>query len=158
MNYFPRVRGSLFTATASLSAGSAQAFFTQIQAGLLMYLLIGALSLVLHVEGSRTRPSIIVVSRYGIFSLVLSFRRYGSPANTFHIPKSYSLIFSFTNRQLMRLWILISLFFQFVFENFILLCFHFSSLSAPKKHLVSNKEKKHTVIQIIVVVFFGLEI
>jgi hypothetical protein len=36
MNYFPRVRGSLFTATTSLSAGSAQAFFTQIQAGLLI--------------------------------------------------------------------------------------------------------------------------
>jgi hypothetical protein len=31
------------------------------------YLLLGALSPVLHVEGSRTRPGIIVVSRYLFF-------------------------------------------------------------------------------------------
>ncbi len=110
--------------------------------GRVIYLLLGALSPVLHVKWSRTRPDIIIVSRYGIFSLVLSFRRCGSLANTFHIPKSYPHIFSFTNLQLMRLWIMISLF--FLFKNFILLCFHLSSLSAPKKHLVWNKEKKHS--------------
>jgi hypothetical protein len=106
--------------------------------GRVTYLLLGGLSQwVLHVEGSRTRPSIIVVSRYGIFSLVHSFRRYGSPANIFHIPKSYSHIFSFTN----RLWFLISLFFLFVFENFILLCFHFSSLVPPRNTSFWRKKR-----------------
>jgi hypothetical protein len=36
-------------------------------ATLFTYLLLGALSPVLHVEGSRTRPDIIVVSRYLFF-------------------------------------------------------------------------------------------